>query len=435
MSSKLRLLIFIYIYTTIFDGIFRKWILPQMSDVLMIVKSVIAVAIFFEGMRYWNRFTKWEISSILLGYLSFVLTLLVGHGNLAVAIFGVFPLFIGIPVCFIIGQELKQADLIKICKGFVYVAIVNSVFIVIQFLLPVTHLLNFGGGSTEGIEGASVASLEGGFRPPGIFYHNTQVVAFCSFAFALMLYFYFIRKNEIRKYVLTIAIILELIAVVFSSSRTNVFVHLIVFSFFFFFTTNAKRKMKFLKVVVLSLPLLIAIASTNLLESAFDNLGSRFENASQSQYRGVSTLEGTINDLIYRGVIYNLDALIEPKTFSGEDPPFWGFGQGMGTQVGGRLMELGKSTAGFALAEWDGLRIMCESGLLVGWLIIFVRVGYVFRFLFMISYLRKKRKFLPLCILPSFLIMFYLTSTWGNVFICNFAFIVGGLFLASLRKM
>ena len=240
---------------------------------------------------------------------------------------------------------------------------------------------------------------------------------------------------EIRKYVLTIAIILELIAVVFSSSRTNVFVHLIVFSFFFFFTTNAKRKMKFLKVVVLSLPLLIAIVSTNLLESAFDNLGSRFENASQSQYRGVSTLEGTINDLIYRGVICNLDALIEPKTFSGEDPPFWGFGQGMGTQVGGRLMELGKSTAGFALAEWDGLRIMCESGLLVGWLIIFVRVGYVFRFLFMISYLRKKRKFLPLCILPSFLIMFYLTSTWGNVFICNFAFIVGGLFLASLRKM
>lgn len=433
MKNRLKALIYFYIFSTIFDGAFRKWILPQISDSLMIVKSIIAVAIFIEGVRYWNRFSNWEISSILLGFISFVLSLLAGHGNLAVAIFGCYPFLIGIPVCFIIGEKLNKADIIKIGKWFVFIAIVNSIFIIVQFMLPVTHLLNFGGGSTEGIEGVSVSSLAGGFRPPGIFYHNTQNVAFCSLAFAFMLYFYFVRKNEIKKYLLLLALLLELISIVLSSSRTNVFVHLGVVAFFFLFATNKERKRSFLKVVVISIPLVIVIVSTDMMESALDNLIKRFESASETQYRGSSTIEGTINDIVYRGFLYNLDALIEPKTFSGEEPPFWGYGQGMGTQVGGRLLKLGKDTSGFALAEWDGLRIMCESGLLMGWLIIFVRIGYAFRFFFRVTSLKYQKQILSLCILPSFLLMFYLTSTWGNVFICNFAFIVGGLFLASLR--
>ena len=155
-------------------------------------------------------------------------------------------------------------------------------------------------------------------------------------------------------------------------------------SFFFLFAANAKKKKLFIKVGVFSLPLLFVLASTSILESAFDNLGNRFESASQSQYQGSSTMEGTINDIVYRVFIYHFDALIEPKDLSGEAPPLWGFGQGMGTHVGGRLLGLGKFTSGFSLAEWDGLRIMCESGLIIGWLIIFLRVGYAFRFLFKI---------------------------------------------------
>lgn len=433
MDNRLKVLIYFYIFSTILDGIFRKWILPQFSNGLMIVKSIIAAIILLEGVKYWNRFSKWEISSILLGFISFILTLLAGHGNLPVAIFGCFPLLIGIPVCFVIGKELKKTDIIIIGKWFVYIAIINSIFIIIQFLFPVTHIINIGGGSTEGIEGASVASLSGGFRPPGIFYHNTQTSAFCSLAFTFMLYFYFVKKKIINKYLLIIAIVLELISIVLSSSRTNVFVHLGIISFFFLFATDAKRKLKFIKVVAISLPFLFVVASTSLLDSAFENMRNRFESASESQYSGSSTLEGTINDIVYRGFIYHLEALVEPKTFSGEEPPFWGYGQGMGTQIGGRLLELGKNTAGFSVAEWDGLRIMCESGLLLGWFIIFVRVGYAFRFLFKISIMRYNRMILSICVLPSFLVMFYLTSTWGNVFICNFAFIVGGIFLASLK--
>ena len=68
MKNRLKALIYFYIFSTIFDGAFRKWILPQISDSLMIVKSIIAVAIFIEGVRYY-RFSNWEISSILLGFI------------------------------------------------------------------------------------------------------------------------------------------------------------------------------------------------------------------------------------------------------------------------------------------------------------------------------------------------------------------------------
>ena len=242
------------------------------------------------------------------------------------------------------------------------------------------------------------------------------------------------QRDVIKRNVLLLSLLFELVSIVLSSSRTNIFVHLGMLSFFFLFAANTKKKKLFIKVAVVSLPLLFVIASTSLLESAFDNIENRFEYASQSQYHGSSMLDGTINDIVYRGFIYHLDALIEPKTFSGEAPPFWGYGQGIGTQVGGQLLGLGQFSAGFSLGEWDGLRIMCESGLVIGWLIIFLRVGYAFRFLSKISILKRKRLYLSLCILPSFLLMFYLTSTGGNVFICNFAFIVGGLFFASLKN-
>lgn len=430
----MRFLIYFYIFFTIFDGVFRKWILPQLSNGLMVVKGIIAVIILFKGIKYWNKFTSWEISSILLGYISFILTLLFGHGNLGVAIYGCFPLLVGIPVCFIIGKALDNNDIMVIGRWFVYIAIINSILITIQFMLPVGHIINIYGGNPEGIEDRSVASLSGAFRPSGLFYHSTHNVSFCSLAFAFILYFYFVRRDVIKRNLLQLALLLELISIVLSSSRTNVFVHIGILSLFFLFAANAKKKKLFIKVVVFSLPLLLVLASTSILGSAFDNLGNRFESASQSQYQGSSTMEGTMNDIVYRVFTYHLDALIEPKTFTGEEPPFWGFGQGMGTQVGGQLLGVGKNTAGFSLGEFDGLRIMCESGLLIGWLIIFLRVGYAFRFLFKISLLRRKHLYLSLCILPSFLLMFYIITTWGNLFICNFAFIVGGLFFASLKN-
>ena len=133
---------------------------------------------------------------------------------------------------------------------------------------------------------------------------------------------------------------------------------------------------KYIPLIIVGLMILSYVPSVN---EALNSMSNRFTNASQSQFDDLTTAEGTLKDLYNRNIVYNLRALIQPKTLDGEDVPFWGFGQGMSTQVGGRLLSINRN-AGFSLAEWDGLRIMCESGMIFGWIIIFVRIGYAFRF-------------------------------------------------------
>ena len=96
-------------------------------------------------------------------------------------------------------------------------------------------------------------------------------------------------------------------------------------------------------------------------------------------------------------------------------------------------MDVGGENSGFSLAEFDGLRIMCESGLLLGWSIIFLRLGYVLRFLIKAVRFKRQKYFLAFCLLPPFFISFYLLSNWGNIFSANMAFVIGGLFLASMK--
>jgi hypothetical protein len=176
------------------------------------------------------------------------------------------------------------------------------------------------------------------------------------------------------------------------------------------------------------------VIATDIGTEAMSNMLDRFENASHSQFRRANVVEGQLLDLINRGVIYNFNALVNPKTIDGEDVPFWGFGQGISTQVGGRIKGI-KKNSGFALAEWDGLRIICESGLILGWIILFIREGYVWRFIPYIAEWKRKRFFLLLSLYPALLLSFFPISTWGNLTVANFAFMVCGMFLSVKRSV
>lgn len=434
MKSGLRVLVYLYIYSIVFDGIFRKWLLPQYSTPIMAVKQVLAAIIFVYGYRYWKYFTGWERASLAIGFIAFLTTLAFGHGNIYVALYGCLPFFFGIPLCLIISKILYKDDLIRIGKVFVFVLFVNSILIIAQYNLPITHILNYTAGDVERIEDYAISELAGGFRPMGIFYHGTHNSLFSLVALSFLLYFYFFRKGIANKLFLIVVLVLDIVASVCSVSRTNIFLHIGLIAFFFLVISNFKTKRNFVLSILIFLPIFyFFVQKTTFFTGAIENLENRFENASEAQYAGESTLQGTINDVWYRSVQYHLNAIIDPKTFDDQSPPFWGFGQGMSTQIGGRLLNVGDSRSGFTLAEFDGLRIMCESGLLLGWSIIFLRLGYVLRFLIKAVRFKRQKYFLAFCLLPPFFISFYLLSNWGNIFTANMSFIIGGLFLASMK--
>ena len=430
-DKLIKRLVYLYLFFILYDGVLRKWILGGLSTPIMMIKQVIAVLICLFGIRFFSRMTWWERSFFVIGILVFITTLLFGHQNIIVAIYGCLPFWFGLPVCFIIGKILKYDDLIKIGWIFIITSIINSLILIIQFNLPIYHFLNYQTGEVEReLIGYSISSLQGGFRPGGLFVHDSQNSMFQMIAFVFILYFLFIRTIHRHKNIIIIALILDIVSLPFSVSRTNIFYHIGVFLFFFLFCLPKSQ----MKVIMKNLPFaiigLVLLSFLPIVNSAIETITARFADASVDQYAGKGTIEGTLLDLYYRNVVYNIEAIINPKTFDGESIPFWGFGQGMSTQVGGRLLGITEN-AGFALAEWDGLRIMCESGYFFGWAIIFIRMGYAFRYLFSIKTFRQKHNYLSLIILPAFLVTFYLLNNWGNLFLSNMSFLVGGLFLAS----
>lgn len=429
----IKALTYCYFYCQLFDGIFRKWILPSLSSQIMIIKNIIAILIFAYGLNIFMKSTIWEKSFFFIGILVFLTSLAFGHGNIIVAIWGCIPYWFGISISFIIGYIMTQKDIRKIFKIIVILSIFNSIIIICQFLLPPSNILNYRGGEiSENIASTSVSDLSGMYRPAGIFMHSTHNCLFSLLAISTIMYFAFIERNIIKKKYIYIALFLEIISCICSASRTNIFLHIGFLIYFIILCLNKKTINIFLRRLIIIIPVGIIIFLSPIGNKAVTNLGKRFANASESQFSKSNTIEGTILDIYSRTIKYNLEAIISPKTLNGEDVPFWGFGQGLSTQVGGRLIGINKNS-GFALAEWDGLRIMCESGYLFGWIIIFIRMGYTLRFIPQIIIYKRNAKFMPIIIYPSFFISFYLLENWGNSFLANFAFLVAGLFLASVK--
>lgn len=430
-----RWLILLFLLSIIFDGVFRKWLLVPFSAQLMMVKQIIAILICLVNISSISRMRLWEKSFICVGFIAFLTTMAFGHQNLTVAVYGCLPLWFGLPVCNIIGKKTQIVDLLVYIRIIIFSSIINSLLMMIQFTLSPSHILNYRGGEIDSrIENVNVSELSGMFRPAGLFLHSSQSNLFMLLSLVLILYCLFINRNILSKKYLIVAFILEIFACVCSASRTCIMLHIGTFVVFVLFCIGSHNKIKILKRLCVLLPIMLLLILTPIGNKAINNLENRFTEASQVQSRNVSTMQGTLNDIWNRNVVYNVKAIVDPHTMDGNSIPFMGYGQGLSTQVGGKLLKLNMGKSGFALAEWDGLRIMCESGYILGWLIIFIRLGYVFRFLPHLNDYCKKNYFLTTCLFLPFFMSFYLLNTWGNVFMANFAFLSGGLFLSALKS-
>ena len=195
-----RWLILLFLLSIIFDGVFRKWLLVPFSTQLMMVKELIAIIICVINFNMLKLMTSWEKSFIVIGFIAFFSTLLFGHQNLEVAIYGCLPYWFGIPLCFIIGKRLQSTDLLLIVKFIVYTGLANSILMIIQFNLSPSHILNYRGGLDNiDMSNMVVSEMAGMFRPSGLFIHSTQSNLFMLLNFCILLYLLISNTNLVKK--------------------------------------------------------------------------------------------------------------------------------------------------------------------------------------------------------------------------------------------
>ena len=353
---------------------------------------------------------------VLAGLISAFTAMTMGHGNLFVAIFGARIFVIQFPLIFAIGRIFDWTDVVKIGKVMLLLALPMTILIGLQFFSPQSAWVNKGVGGDSG--GAGFSGALGYFRPPGTFSFTTGVVAFYGMLAAYVFYFW-LHAETVNRILLMVATGCLLISIPLSISRSAFFqVALsIVFSII-----AAWRKPKYIgRLVAASVIVLIVyqiVGQRSFFATSTDAFNNRFETANESE----GGLNGVLIDRFLGGMVYAVQ--------NAPNLPFFGYGIGMGTNVGSNLLT-GSST--FLIAEQEWGRVIGEQGLLLGFIVIIVRIALT------IKVTRNAMKYLKTTdalawMLVSYCFIGLLQGQWGQPTNLGFSVLSTGLVIAALNK-
>ncbi len=278
----LKKLFWVYFLLLIFEGALRKWILPQLSAPLLVVRDPIALLIIIEAARNNKWPEKW---SAVTGVLVFGLLALcaaqmaLGDNPWVAALYGLRSYLLPFPVAFIMGENLDAEDLRKFGVCTLWLLLPETALDVAQYLAPAGSFLNAGayyGAGQVNYAGTHV-------RASGTFSYVSGAQSFGPLAAAFLLYG-LVNEKFAKKWLLWAASFALVIAVPAMGSRTFVFeLAAIVACAGIAALCGVSQFFKSLKVIV---PFLAVFALTSLLPffaESSRSLNERFEKGNETE--------------------------------------------------------------------------------------------------------------------------------------------------------
>ncbi|MCR6638044.1 MAG: hypothetical protein NVV82_03370 [Sporocytophaga sp.] len=421
MESRYSLLkkgIWLYFFLLIFEGALRKWVLPELATPLLIVRDPIAVFMLIKSMQYGLlKPNLYVLLSWIISFISFYATLLFGHGDVMVALYGVRILVLHFPLIFVIGKTFNRNDVIKVGQILLWIHIGMTLLVAIQFFSPQTAWVNRGVGGD--MEGSGFGATEEFYRVPGTFSFTTGLSFFYGFVAAYIFYFWLDNRESISKGLLIISTLCLLAAIPLSVSRT-VFFEVILSGVFTVLAAGRTPKVLFQVIgsLIVGICIFWVLSNMAFFQIATGVFSQRFTDANSSE----GGVEGVLIDRFLGGMV---GALTGDLNFG-----FFGKGLGMGTNAGAQLMT-GKVS--FLISEGEWGRLIGEMGLFLGFMVIVIRVLLTIRLSIVSWYLVKKFNYLP-WLLCSFGIILLLQGPWGQPTTLGFSVFSGGLILAASRE-
>ena len=415
---NLKKWIWAYFILLILEGALRKWILPGLATPLLIIRDPIALWIVLVS---WKedliKFNIYLAGIVMIGVVGFFTAIFLGHGNLFVALFGARMLLLHFPLIFIIGRIFDKEDVIQMGKVILWMSIPMAFLIVLQFYSPQSAWVNRGVGGDLNGAGFNGGAL-GYYRPPGTFSFTNGNTFFYSLVASFVFYFW-IDPKKINRFLLIMSSISLFAAIPISISRSLFFqVAISLFFAIIALVRNPKYLGRLFIAAVSCVVVLILLQKVPFFSTAIEAFSVRFTNA--SDYEG--GLRGTLVDRFLGGM---LGSTTDLRTI-----PFFGYGLGMGTNVGSQLLT---GNVGFLIAEEEWPRIIGELGLLLGILIILIRIGLTLKITVVCYRKLRQEEFLPWMIL-SFEIIILLKGGWAQPTSLGFFTLGGGLVLAALNN-
>ena len=419
----IRRLIWLYLILLIFEGSLRKWVVPQLSNPLLIVRDPIVILIYLLALR--GRVFPWNgyVSSLgIIGVLSFGLSIFVLYDYLPmvtiveVSLYGFRSNFLHLPLIFVMARVLDEEDVKKIGWWVLLGMIPMAVIMAAQFQASPESFINRAAGLGEGQQ---IQAGGGKIRPAGTFSFISGPIFYVSAATAFLIYGALSRRTY-KTWLLLGSGIALVIAVAVSGSRSCVASVLVVFvALLVVLLVRPAAVNQFGRTLLMVVVAALIISHVPIFKEGIGILSDRFTSSAEAAETSIvagmvgRTLEG------FTEVFSHIHKL-----------PMGGYGLGIGTAGGARFV-VGRSA--FLLTENEWGRIVLESGAILGLAFLMWRTILTVRILYLAF-----RQLLLGRILPIFLCAsgFFglLNGTFGQPTSLGFAVVLSGLCLATMQR-
>lgn len=413
-------LIWFYFWLLIFEGTFRKWILPQYSDILLVVRDPVVLAIYLAALKAKvfprNSYVIWLG---VIAVLSWIVALIVLEPYLSlkplilVTGFGFRSNFLHLPLIFVIGKVLDLDDVRKLGWWVLVGLIPMAILLAVQFSSAPDSFINRAAGLGETQQ---ITAGGGKIRPPGTFSFVSGVIFYAALSAAYLLYAA-LTRGVYRNWVLYGAGLALVVSIGVSGSRSVLLAVLVVvtslLAIIVFRPTAINQFGRNLLIVVVVL--LIAVRLPFFKEGV-QLLSDRFTAAAEETDK---TIAGGLLDRMASGFSEGILLLTRA--------PIGGYGLGIGTNGGAKFLT-GRFM--FLLTEGEWGRVVLESGPILGLAFLAWRSVLTIKLgLFSIKHL-KRGEILPIMLYcAGFLSL--LNGQFGQPTNLGFACFVCGLCLAA----
>ena len=420
MRSSIKVLIWAYLVLLLAEGALRKWVFPAQSDLLLVVRDPVVLAIYglalAAGIFPANRFV---MAIAVLAGLSAAASLLGGHDNLLIIAYGLRINYLHLPLIWIMGSVLDRRDVERIGAFLLVMAIPMTLIMVEQFRAPMDALINRGVGHEEI---GQIFGADGRIRPPGLFTFITGPQLF----FPLCAAFFFDEIGGAKRlpwYVLIASGLAITIALPVSISRTVMLgTAIVALAFLGALPFSSARFSSLVRPVMLLVLVGAVLSQLPVFREGTSVFMMRWDTAAREE--GTGTAWSSVMDRTVNG-------FSNPYFFMRE-APLLGYGIGTGSNVGARLTS---GTVGFMLAEEEWGKVLLELGPVIG-------AGFILLRLILTGWLgwrawralRESRNTLPILIFSATAIT-VLQGQWAPPTVLGFAVLGAGLLLGSLNPV
>lgn len=409
-TAQIRQLIWLYLVLWLIEGGLRRWFLPGLATPLLLIRDPVVILIYILAAGK-NLFpsNSFVVGGAILGLLSFVNALLIGHGNAAVAAYGVRCDFLHVPLIFIIGQVLRQKDLLFLARMAVVLTIPYTALLVAQFYAPQDAWVN------RGVGGEGGAGFDGAldrFRPPGTFSFITGPAILYPLLTAA--WFLAFSGRSLPVWLLAASGAALVVGVPISISR-SLFLGCSIVSvtgLAALFVGGRLSSKLLINLLIASALLPILITKVPAFRDGTEAFNSRWEAATDDQ--------GGFQEAI-------VDRTIDGLTSPFKNVTATGLGTGFSTNVGQKMLT---QERGFGASEGEWGRILFDNGSLLGVLIVIFRIALTGNIGLAAINAWKMRSPASL-VFTSAAFLGVLNGQWGQATSLGGAIIGGGLTLAA----